>query len=167
MPYLSASNAIYRIVSWIVCGLTLVGTSACDGGLAPPALPATGTVHGTVTYVTPPDAWPRPDSLRDLRFFALPFVPEDTLDLFRDLNQLVFSDRLSLYVTADTFIVEGVPARTYIYSGVAQQFDTDLLDWRPVGLVDQVLFFVRPDETTQVSIEVDFTDLPPFPPRGG
>lgn len=140
-------------------------TAGCDHGLEPPEAPATGTIRGVITYANP-DAWPPPDSLRDLRFFALPFVPQDTLDLFRDLNLLVFSAPLARYVAADTFVVENVVARPYLYSGVAQQRSADLLDWRPVGLVEAPggFFEVRPGATTELTIRVDFRDLPPFPP---
>ena len=123
--------------------------------------PAPLGIRGMVTYVGP---WPPRDSLNDLRFVALPFVPRDTLDLFRDLNQLVFSDRLAFNPAGsiDTFFVEGVPAQVYVYSGVAQQFTTNLFDWRPVGLAE--FFQVRPGEVTELSISVDFNNIPPFPP---
>ncbi|MFQ5569780.1 MAG: hypothetical protein ACE5G0_08890 [Rhodothermales bacterium] len=139
--------------------------AGCDHGLAPPDVPPVGSIHGVITY-TDPSAWPAPDSLIDLRFFALPFVPQDTLDLFRDLNNLVFSERLDLYVAGDTFVVDSVEARIYIYSGVAQQYTRNLLDWRPVGLYEGTngIFQVRPGQVTELSITVDFKNLPPFPP---
>ena len=145
----------------LLLALLLIYTG-CDHGLEPPDALPLGSIRGTVTYV---GEWPPSDSLNDLRFIALPFIPRDTLDLFRDLNQLVFSDRLAFNVppgSIDTFFVEGVPAQVYVYSGVAQQFTTNLFDWRPVGLAD--LFQVRPREVTELSISVDFNNIPPFPP---
>lgn len=145
----------------LLLALLLIYTG-CDHGLEPPDALPLGSIRGTVTYVGP---WPPRDSLNDLRFVALPFVPRDTLDLFRDLNQLVFSDRLAFNVpvdSIDTFFVEGVPAQIYVYSGVAQQFTTNLFDWRPVGLAD--LFQVHPGVVTELSIFVDFNNIPPFPP---
>ncbi len=147
-----------RILLLLALLLTYTG---CDHGLEPPDVPPSGAIRGTVTYV---GEWPPIDSLNDLRFFALPFVPRDMLDLFRELNQLVFSDRLAFNPaeSIDTFSVDGVPAQIYVYSGVAQQFTQNLFDWRPVGLAD--LFQVRPGEVTELSISVDFNNIPPFPP---
>ena len=141
--------------------------AACDHGLEPPDAPGTGTIRGTIFYIDNGATWPPQDSLRDLRFVALPFVPRDTLDLFRDLSQLVFSpNKLQINVSQDTFSVHNVEAQTYVYSGVAQQFDTGLLDWRPVGLYQENggIFQVRPGEITELTIMVDFRNLPPFPP---
>lgn len=136
-------------------------TAGCDHGLEPPEAAPFGAIRGTITYVQPPNAWPS-DSLFDLRFFALPFIPQDTLDLFRDLNQLVFSDRLAFRVTEDGFFIDSVQAQIYLYSGVARQFTRNLLDWHPVGLAP--IYQVRPGEVTEVTITVDFENLPPFPP---
>lgn len=140
----------------------LLLSQGCDHGLEPPEAAPFGAIQGSITYTQGTSNWPSGDSLRDLRFFALPFIPQDTLDLFRDLNQLVFSDRLAYRVASQTFFIDSVEARIYIYSGVAQQFSRNLLDWRPVGLAPP--FQVRPGEVTEVSIDVDFTNLPPFPP---
>lgn len=146
----------------IVLLALLLPFTGCDHGLEPPEASPFGSIRGTIAYTQGTEAWPPPDSLRDLRFFALPFVPQDTLDLFRDLNQLVFSNRLAFRVAADSFFVDSVQAQIYVYSGVAQQFSTNLLDWRPVGLAP--LFQVRPGRVTELSITVDFSNLPPFPP---
>ena len=142
----------------LLFALLLIYTG-CDHGLEPPDALPLGSIRGTVTYV---GEWPPSDSLNDLRFFALPFVPRDTLDLFREISQLVFSERLAYYVQADTFFVDSVQAQIYVYSGVAQKFSQRLLDWRPVGLAD--LFQVRPGEVTELSITVDYNNIPPFPP---
>ena len=138
--------------------------AACDAGLAPPDEPPLGDIHGVVTYVA--SSWPPPDDLHDLRFVALPFIPRDTADLFRNLDQLVVSSRLAYHVARDTFFIRDVPAGTYLYSGVAQQVSPALLDWRPVGLVEQTggLVQVRGGQTTSVSVHVDFSHPPPFPP---
>lgn len=148
-----------RVLLPLVLLLIYVG---CDHGLEPPDQAPLGSIRGTITYVDHPAAWPPRDSVVDLRFFALPFVPCDTLDLFRDLNQLVFSDRLAYRVPIENFAVDSVEAQLYLYSGVAQQFSRNLLDWRPVGLVD--FYQVRPGEEVELSITVDFNHPPLFPP---
>ena len=139
--------------------------AGCDHGLEPPDEAPFGAIRGAITYVNPLSDWPPSDSLADLRFFALPFVPCDTLDLFRDLNQLVFSDRLQYRTTSDNFAIDSVKAQLYLYSGIAQQFSRNLLDWRPVGLTD--LYRVRPGEVVELSITVDFNNPPLFPPDCG
>jgi hypothetical protein len=158
------SRANWHVVvrRWVL-GLLLLGT-ACDHGLAPPDEPPTGRLQGTISYDV--SSWPPQDEVRDLRFVALPFVPRDTSDLFRDLDRLVISSSLAYGVSRDTFIIDGVPAGTYVYSGVAQQFSPDVLDWRPVGLVDANGGFlqIRDGGTTTVEVMVDFANLPPFPP---
>ncbi len=106
--------------------------SACDGGLEPPDT-STGAIRAAIAY-PPLDQWPSADSLRDLRFVALRFVPRDTTDFF-DLNRISFSDGLARRVLADTVVLAGVPATFYPYAGVAQQFTSNVLDQRPVGLV--------------------------------
>ena len=150
--------------AWLLPALLLIPlAAACDHGLVPPDEPPRGAIAGTVAYT---GAWPPADSLADLRFVALRFFPRDTTD-FLQLNRLVFSpSRLRTGVERDTFFVVGVAAGTFVYSGIAQQYSPDLFAWRPVGLyaADGGLFEVRAGETTFVHIDVDFRNLPPFPP---
>lgn len=135
---------------------------ACDGGLEPPQ-DATGSIRALIAF-PPPDAWPPADSLRDLRFVALQFVPRDTADLLLELNRIVISEGLPRRVTADTVVLTGVPAAFYPYAGVSQQFSRDVLDQRPVGLVPGDGFLVPRGDTVEVRVTVDFASPPPFPP---
>lgn len=134
----------------------------CDHGLAPPEQEALGAISGTLTYT---GTWPARDSLRELRFVGMRFIPQDTSD-FLQLNRMVISDTLSRYVTADSFHISGVRAGAYVYSGVAENFGRGILDWRPIELYaeDQGTFFVRGNETTTISISVDLSERPVFPP---
>ena len=152
-----AAHPVRLAVLAAVLGGALAG---CDGGLAPPADLGPGTIRGSVRYV---GRWPSADSLVDLRFVAMRFVPRDTTD-FLQLDNLVFSPAgLARNVNADTFRVEGVPPGTYVYAGVAQRYGASLFAWRPVGLVSAP-FEVRSGKTATVSVDVDFGRLPPFPP---
>lgn len=136
--------------------------AACDHGLAPPDEPQFGAVDVRVSYEGP---WPPADSLFDLRFVAFRFVPQDTADFFR-LTELVFSDRLQYNVDSERVFVDELAAGTFPYSGIAQRFSANILDWRPVGLYEEDggLFTVAAAETTRIEIRVNFLDLPPFPP---
>ncbi|TDI76657.1 MAG: hypothetical protein E2O84_02145 [Bacteroidetes bacterium] len=135
----------------------------CDGGLAPPELKPFGSISGIITYS---GSWPPADSLDDLRFIAMRFIPADTAD-FLQLNKMEISSSLDLFVDTDSFLIENVIPGGFFYSGVAQKFSIDLLAWRPVGLVEENggIFEVEPASRTVVSIHVDFDHLPPFPPE--
>jgi hypothetical protein len=135
---------------------------ACDDGLAPPVTVPVGTISGEITYT---GSWPPADSLVDLRFVAMRFVPVDTSD-FLQLNLMEFSETLQMNVVADSFKIEGVVPGTFFYSGVAQHFSTEILAWRPVGLVDSNggIFEVQPGKQAEVTVHVDFGNLPHFPP---
>jgi hypothetical protein len=146
----------------LVLLLLALALGGCDGGLKPPDQ-STGSIRAFIAY-PPPDQWPSADSLRDLRFVALRFVPRDTTDFF-DLNRISFSDGLRRRVLRDTVLLRDVPATFYPYAGVAQQFSADLLDQRPVGLVPGDGFLVPRGDTVEVRVEVDFRSPPPFPPR--
>ncbi|MGB1050090.1 MAG: hypothetical protein ACPG3U_10435 [Rhodothermales bacterium] len=141
----------------------LVLMMGCDAGLEPPEDAGTGTIHGTITYV---GEWPPEAELEDLRFIGMRFVPQDTTDFFR-LNEMVISERLPDYVDRHTFTMDNVPTGTYFYSGVAQQYASDLLSWRPVGLVesDGGVFTVQRGGSVSIEITVDFANPPPFPPQ--
>lgn len=137
----------------------------CDGGLAPPTEEQTGVIEGRITYAGAPDAWDLAGTIQDLRFVAMRFLPQDTSD-FLQLNRMAISDGLARDVAVDSFVIPDVEPGVFVYSGVAQQFDRDLLAWRPVGLYEanDGLFEVAPGETTRVEVTVDFANPPPFPP---
>ncbi len=147
--------------SLFLTALVACALGGCDGGLAPPVRTGPGVIVGTVTYV---GRWPSADSIVDLRFVAMPFVPRDTTDFLR-LNELALTPaKLRTNVAADTFVVPDATPATYVYAGIAQRFAPSLFAWRPVGVVGAP-FTVRAGETTRVALRVDFASLPPFPPR--
>lgn len=123
-----------------------------------------GVITGTITYS---GEWPPEDSLVDLRFVPLKSPPQTAQDIFADIENLVFSEQLDFFVERDTFIVNNVPNGVYIYNTVAQQYGNNVFaDWRPVGLynMNSGIVIVNGD-TTSISIQVDFDNLPPFPPE--
>ncbi len=144
-----------------LCLLLSLALAACDGGLQPPEAGGTGAIKGTVHYT---GRWPAADSIKDLRFVAMRFLPKDTTD-FLQLNNLVFTpDRLPDHVTETTFVVPDVPTGNYLYSGVALHYSTRLFAWKPLGVVGAP-FTVRSGDTVRVTVNVDFAHPPPFPPR--
>jgi hypothetical protein len=145
----------------LIVGLVLL--AGCDHGLEPPESSGPGAISGTVLYT---GRWPSPDSVQDLRFVAMRFVPQDTSD-FLQLTRMAISTGLLYGVESDTFLIENVDPGNFVYSGIAQQFDANILSWRPLGLVDGDggLFSVATGETTLVHVDVDFSMPPLFPPE--
>ncbi len=152
-----------RIRSQLVAAAVLVvALAGCDGGLSPPAENRTGTIQSIIRYE---GTWPDPDSVRDVRFVAMRFVPQDTSD-FLELNRLAISDRLDYGVSIDTAVVSDVRPGVFLYSGVAVNYAQSIFAWRPIALYEENdgIFEVTPGETAHVNITVDFAVRPPFPP---
>jgi hypothetical protein len=151
------------LIQIVLIALVLIA-AGCDHGFAPPDEPPSGVIRALISYE---GAWPIESDVHDLRFVAMRFVPRDTAD-FLQLNRMAISDRLPYGVRNDTVTVEGVETGGFLYSGVAQQFEANLLAWRPVGLFsdNEGVFFVTSGDTTDISLTVDFDDPPPFPPPG-
>lgn len=124
-----------------------------------------GVMRINVDYVQDPEDWPPEDEFYDFRFVAMRFVPRDTADLLQ-LNRLEFTSPLARRVSHETVVHDSVETGPFFYSGVAQKFGPGLFEWRPVGLVtaNNGIFVVSADETTDVHVEVDFANLPAFPP---
>ena len=144
-----------------VIGLLAV-LAGCDHGFVPPDEPATGTIQASVTYV---GMWPPQAQVHDLRFVAMRFVPKDTAD-FLQLTRMAISGRLEYGVDSDVILLQNVETGAFFYSGIAQQFDSDLLAWKPLGLYEENdgVFWVTADHTTEISLTIDFAFPPPFPP---
>lgn len=153
---------IRRGATGILLALVIGG---CDHGIEPPDEPSTGTLRVQIAYKGHPAAWPPESELQQLLFVAMQFVPRDTTD-FLQLNRMVISGQLDQRVAEQTFVMESVPTGFYPYAGVAQKFGPGTFDWRPVGLVreNDGSFFIVANETTDVSVTVDFTNPPDFPP---
>lgn len=155
-----------RLIPRLLITFLAAGLAACDHGIEPPELLPAGVVRGTVHY--PTGYWPPSDSLRDLRFVALRFMPRDTSDLLQ-LNKLIASGTLKRYLppdSTDVFLIGNVRPGVFVYSGIVQNFGRGALDWRPVTIYEENdgLFEVRSGDTTDISLTVDFRNLPPWPP---
>lgn len=87
------------------------------------------------------------------------------IEILTDFQNLTYSDRLNYHVDSDTFLVEDLENGVYQYNAVVQQFG-GIFDWRPVGVYDENdgLIIIE-GETVHITIEVDFDNLPAFPPE--
>ena len=152
---------LYHITLLAICLMGLL--VGCDAGLEPPEDEGTGTITGSISYVSP---WPPAAEVHDLRFIAMRFVPRDTTDFFR-LSEMAISERLPTGGAGHAFTLEAAPAGTYFYAGVAQKYADDLLAWRPVGLVetDGGVFTLPRGGSVHVEVTVDFSNPPVFPPQ--
>ncbi len=139
--------------------------AGCDSGLVPPEAPDRGFISGTVSYT---GDWPADSSLFDLRFVAMRIVPTSADDIITEFGKqrVVLSQGLERLALQDSFFVSLVTTGPYVYSGVAIQQSSNAFDWLPVGLYqeDAGIFQVLPNDTTFIHINVDFTNIPPFPP---
>lgn len=162
-------NRISTYFPWFLILTTYVFVLGCDHGLEPPEILGEGVIVANFTYEgrVPPG-----DSLSDLRFIAMRFVPRDTSDFLR-LNEIVFSGPMKPFWVNDALFltekvtIERVLEGSYLYNGVAHQYSPSFFDWRPVGLVaeNEGLLQVAKDETTFVNVVIDFYDRPIFPPE--
>lgn len=153
------NNSLFIFFALLFSALFLLAN--CEGGLEPPMEEPdpTGVITGIVTYS---GEWPPPDSLKDLRFVPLKFIPQTPRDIFSEFGNLVFSEQLDFFVEQDTFKVENVPNGEYIYNTIAQQFG-QIIEWRPVGLYEENGGIIEMnDDTVSITIHVDFDNLPPF-----
>lgn len=147
-----------KLLYCLIAGLV---TTSCDHGLAP--VDEEGEIHVTITYE---GEWPPDDEIYELRFVAMRFIPGSTSDFLR-LNEMEVSDRLKTQVDQQSIILEEVRNGRFFYSGVAWQFSPNIFqDWRVLGLYKEGNgeFNVRGD-VVEIHVNVDFDDLPEFPPE--
>ena len=104
----------------------------------------------------------------ECRFVAFRVVPRSVDDIIREFNrqQLRFSEELDPNVEDDAFSIPALEVGPYVYSGIAYRQSDNPFDWVPIGLYEENsgIFQIRPGESTQIHINVDFNNLPPFPP---
>lgn len=158
-----------------VCVLLCLVLTGCDDGLAPPATPppSTGTVSGVVRFTN----WDSAGTVLDIRlaFFRV-FPPNDIVSEVLGGRAVVYPALgAGALVTTGTDSIQyslAVPAGTFQYVAVAQQFGSNIMtDWRAVGQYDldtnltipSPVVIVADDTTFGVNINVDFSHLPPPP----
>lgn len=154
----------------LILSAVIMFLAGCDSGLQPPPVEgevaSKGAISGTVTYT---GEWPPDDELRQLFFVPLTFVPSGASEIVTEFisGNLIASESLETNVDSDTFFVDELPNGVYVYNGIANQFGSRVFsDWRVLGLYsDNDGIIIIEGDTVEISIEVDFDNLPPFPPE--
>ena len=149
----------------LLLGCAFLWLIGCDNGFEPPAEPPTGSLKVNIAYT---GTWPSADSLLELRFVGMRFIPQDTTDFLQLNNMVISPDTLPRFVDAHTLTLTDIEAGLLLYNGIAERFGTTLLDWRPAGLYEanDGIIDVRPNQETEIDIMVDFGNRPVFPPEG-
>lgn len=146
----------------------LILFTSCEGGLEPPPPESDplGAISGTVIYS---GEWPPAEEFRELLFVPLKFKPTDFTQIVGEFLQgnLRSSERLQPFVESEEFFVDELENGVYVYNIIANQFGPNALaDWRPLGVYEENdgLITIEGD-TVNITIHVDFDNLPPFPPN--
>lgn len=155
-----------RLIALLFLTLLVLSLINCEGGLEPIEIEPEpyGVIVGTVTYT---GDWPPEEEFIQFFFVPLQYKPQSFLEVLLDRDNLSISDRLNYNVDEDTFIVDEIENGTYIYNVIANQFGpSEIFDWRPLGVYSENEGVITVEgDTTYIEIEVDFNNLPPFPPE--
>jgi hypothetical protein len=141
--------------------LSLWFFSGCNQGLAPDTSASEGTLIVNLIYNS---EWPPQDQIFEFRFVAFKFKPATTFDFLR-INEMVISDVLEYGVDRQQIIFEEVPNQRFYAGAIAWQFGPSLLtDWRAAAVYAEGNGEFEIDgNTVEITIEVDFNNLPDFP----
>ncbi len=135
----------------------------CDSGLGPTdEVPAEGSLIVNISYT---GDWPPADELFEFRFVAFEFLPTSLTDFLR-INEMLISDQLEYFVDSETIIFQDIENREYFYSAIAWQFGENVFaDWTAAGIyTENDGYFKIEGNIIEIDLEVDFDNLPDFPP---
>jgi len=148
--------------------------AACNQGLNPNSAVDEG-FGGTLTFSS---RLPPPDSLRDLRVVAIPYLPIDTTfsTVLYKITQGIISYSPAQITAADSGTTVPyemlVKPATYYYIAVVQQYGSDVYtQWRVVSIYgyspsspEPKSITVEPDHFVKgINFTVDFYNIPPQP----
>lgn len=146
---------------------------SCDGGLAPKPESEKSFLSGVVIYKHGKTKWPPADSILAVRTVAFKKYPDST-GILNDIisgNAIFTLNSMPLFVDSSFFSFEitDAPAK-FVYIAAVQQYDSLLTSQRVIGLYNISAekhkpseLFIEPGKTYNITIEVDFDDLPPMP----
>lgn len=151
--------------------LTTFLVTSC-GGLDPGTLPDPANVHGIITFVGGPQAWP--DTLLEVRvvlFDRQPLAPDSVLSAILN-GRAAYTDTLPRFVDTCSYSIPiPQPPHTFGYVVVAARVGPNLIkDWMMLSLYHDTLNQTEPrvlsvSEGAQARVDftVDFLNLPPQP----
>ena len=146
----------------------------CDGGLEPPSdeiKSIKSYIRGYVHFEDDGETWPSIDSINDLRVVVFKNYPPGNILVEVSEKNAIFSEGLNSFVDSAFFQIEiKEPPVEWKYIVVAQQYETNLMSWRAIGVYnldgdheEPAPLFVEQDTSYSISINVDFNNLPPQP----
>lgn len=170
------NNNFMKKVSFASLLLTLLlvfNLFSCDGGLEPVPAAEKAYLNGTVKYVNGISDWPQEDSILAVRVVAFKTFP-DSNGIFADIlsgNAYFTFASLPLFVDSSEFSFEISDAPTdLVYIAAVQQTDSVITSQRVIGLYNisdkkhtPSKIRIEPGRIYDITIEVDFNDLPPMP----
>lgn len=134
---------------------------SCNKGLEPEEVEPEGTLIVNILYASD---WPPQEEFFDFRFVAFKFQPETEADFLR-INEMLISNPLDYGVESQTLTLENVQNQKFYMGAIAWQYGSNIFaDWRAAGLYTTGNGqFTIEGNTVEITITVDFNDLPDFP----
>ncbi|MCO5250673.1 MAG: hypothetical protein M9949_04540 [Candidatus Kapabacteria bacterium] len=164
---------IDKLLPFILALLLTFCMLSCDGGLAPKPEAEKSYLSGTLRFVKGIADWPPEDSVFAVRVVAFKKYPDST-GIFADIlegNAYFTLASLPLFVDSSRFSFEITDTPTdLVYIAAIQQFDTLITAQRVIGLYNisdekhkPSTIRIESGRHYDISIDIDFKDLPPMP----
>jgi len=143
--------------------------SSCNEGLSPQFEQKT-ILQGKIIYTSGINSWPPPDSLKDLRAVGFKnFPPQNIVQEILSGSAYYTQESLPFYVDSSNFSIEIPDAPVLLkYIAIAQEYGK-ILEWRVIGVYkaqnsdSASTLYINKGETKNITIYVDFNNLPPQP----
>jgi hypothetical protein len=135
--------------------------ASCNKGLEPEEVLPEGTLIVNILYNSD---WPESADIVDFRFVGFKFQPQSEADFVR-INEMLISDPLTYGVTNQTLIFEDIPNQRYYMGAIAWQYGPNVFaDWRAAAIYTGGNGqFTIEGNTVEITLTVDFNNLPDFP----
>jgi len=134
---------------------------SCNEGLEPKKVEPEGTLIVNILYNSD---WPPPSEIVDFRFVGFKFEPQSEADFIR-INEMLISDPLSYGVSNQTLTFANIPNQRFYMGAIAWQYGPNVFaEWRAAAIYTGGNGqFAIEGNTVEITINVDFTNLPDFP----
>ncbi len=151
---------------------TIILLASCDGGLAPTPASEKSYIKGSIKFVKGIENWPSSDSVFAIRAAAFKTMPDSNIILSILSGQAYFTGEslpMFTYSTNFSFEISEAPINI-VYIVVVWQFTSDILSQRVIGVyttngdkTKNSELYIEKGKSYDISIDVDFDDLPPMP----